>query len=66
MFGKTGVLQLVLKKAMWFEVSVFPGLSLGPNPVLIVYSVLSITGYLYPERPFYCAVNVSCMYVTSV
>ena len=38
---------VVLKKAMWFEterVSVFPGLSLGPNPVFIVYSVLSITG----------------------
>ena len=26
------------------RVSVFPGLSLGHNPVFIVYSVLSITG----------------------
>ena len=64
MFGETGVVHcttgIVLKKAMWFEterVSAFPGLSLGPNPVLIV--VLSITGYLHPERPFCCAVNVA-------
>ena len=43
MFGKQAYAlyyrYIVLKKAMWFEterVSAFPGLSLGPNPVLIV------------------------------